>query len=484
LPTFALFVATGVALAQAPPSPPPPDPFVAVREPVVVIDHVRVVDGTGAAARDDQSIVIANGRIESIGPAASARPPEGAKRLDYTGRTVIPGLVGMHNHLYYSASIAMQLGADRKIPEPGLFINEVPYTAPRLYLAGGVTTMRTTGSLEPYTDLKVKHRIDAGAMPGPHIDVTAPYIEGKGTPFAQMTEIEGPEAARRFVEFWVAEGATSFKAYMNIGRDALAAAIHAAHAHHLKVTGHLCAVTWPEAIAAGIDDLEHGPIPTDTEFVAGKKPDTCPAKAADSWLPIEITDPRIVKLIADLVAHHVAVTSTLPVFELTATERPAPPSRLLDAMSPSARESYMTTRERILSTPAGAAAAAALRKEMDFEVAFAKAGGLLLAGPDPTGIGGVLPGFGDQREVELLVEAGLSPIEAIRVATWNGAKFLGRDAEIGTLEPGKHADLVVIRGDPSTTIADIENVEVVFKDGVGYDSAKLIESVKGQVGIR
>ena len=475
--------AAGPAWAQA---PPPVDPFIAVREPVFVLDHVRVVDGTGAAARDDQSIVIANGRIESIGPGASVRPPEGAKRLDQMGRTVIPGLVGMHNHLYYSASIATQRGADGKVAEPGVFINEIPHTAPRLYLAGGVTTLRTTGSLEPYTDLKVKHRIDAGAMPGPHIDVTAPYVEGKGTPFAQLHEIEGPDEARRFVEYWVAEGATSFKAYMNIGGDALAAAVERAHAHGLKVTGHLCSVTWPEAIAAGIDDLEHGPVHTDTEFVADKKSDTCPSakSRADSWLGIEIADPRVKKLIADLVAHGVAVTSTLPVFELTATGRPLPQSRQLDAMSPSARESYLKVRDATLRTPAAAASAAVLRKEMDFEVAFVKAGGLLLAGPDPTGIGGVLPGFGDQREVELLVEAGLTPVEAIRVATLNGARFLGRDAEIGTLEPGKRGDLVVIRGDPSKTIADIENVEIVFKDGVGYDSGKLIESVKGQVGIR
>jgi len=478
-----VFGVAAVSVAQA---PLPPDPFIAVNEPVFVLDHVRVVDGTGAAARDDQSIVIKDGRIAAIGPTGTAQPPEGAKRLDYTGRTVMPGLVGMHNHLYYTASVSTQRGADGKVGEPGLFINEIPFTAPRLYLAGGVTTMRTTGSLEPYADLKVKHRIDAGAMPGPHIDVTAPYLEGKGTPFAQMHEIEGAEAARRFVEYWIGEGATSFKAYMYIRKDALGAAIDRAHAQRLKVTGHLCSVTWPEAIALGIDDFEHGPVFTDTEFVADKKPDACPSgkESRDSWSGIEIADPRVQKLIASLVAHRVAVTSTLPVFELTAAGRPEPQRRVLDAMSVAARDSFQTTRSTVLASPAAAITAAMLRKEMDFEVAFAKAGGLLLTGPDPTGIGGVLPGFGDQRGIEMLVEAGLTPLEAIRVATQNGAKFQGRDGEIGTVERGKRADLVVIRGDPSKTIADIENVELVLKDGVGYDSAKLIDSVKGQVGIR
>jgi hypothetical protein len=127
---------------------------------------------------------------------------------------------------------------------------------------------------------------------------------------------------------------------------------------------------------------------------------------------------------------------------------------------------------------------AAFSLEMKFERAFVKAGGLLLAGEDPTGIGGDLAGFGDQREVELLVEAGFTPLEAIHIATANGAQYLGELDRIGTIAPGKQADLVVIKGDPSKKIDDIENVETVFKDGVGYDSAKLIESVRGLVGIR
>ena len=121
---------------------------------------------------------------------------------------------------------------------------------------------------------------------------------------------------------------------------------------------------------------------------------------------------------------------------------------------------------------------------MEFEYAFVRAGGLLLAGLDPTGIGGVIAGFGDQREVELLVEAGFSPVEAIHIATANGAQYLGEADRIGTIAAGKQADLVVIKGDPLQKIDDIENVEIVFKDGIGYDSAKLIESVRGMVGSR
>jgi len=250
-------------------------PFVTVDAPVFVLNHVRVIDGTGAAAKEDQAIVIANGKIQSIGPAASAQIPSGAQVLDRAGYTVIPGLVGMHDHLYYTDSIAVQV-AGGKVGEPGLFVAEIPYTAPRLYLAAGVTTMRTTGSLEPYTDLKVKSRIDANLMPGPSIDATAPYLEGGPTRFAQMHELTGPDDAKRMVDYWAAEGMTSFKAYMNITREELGTAIKQAHGLKLKLTGHLCSVTWPEAVALGIDDLEHGPVFADTEFAPNKKPDACP----------------------------------------------------------------------------------------------------------------------------------------------------------------------------------------------------------------
>jgi len=455
-------------------------PFVSVHSPVLVLNHVRVIDGTGAAPKEDQAIVISNGNIQSVGPASSTQPPTGAQVLDRAGYTVIPGIVGMHDHLYYTDSASVQF-SNGKIDEPGFTVAELPFTGPRLYLAAGVTTMRTTGSVEPYTDLKIKHRIDAGLMPGPSLDASAPYLEGSPTRFAQMRELKGPEDAKHFVDYWVSEGMTSFKAYMNITRDELGAAIQQAHAHKMKLTGHLCSVTWPEAIALGIDDLEHGPVFADTEFISDKKPDECPSRGSASWSQLAIDSPQVKALIENLVSHHVAVTSTLPVFEASVPLRPALQPRVIQSMSTASAQSYLTERAE---TPANSPMASLMRKEMDFELAFAKAGGLLLAGPDPTGNGGVLPGFGDQREIELLVEAGFTPPEAIHIATENGATYLGRTDRIGTIAPGKQADIVLIKGDPSRKIEDIENVETVFKSGVGYDSQKLIESVKGQVGIR
>ena len=213
---------------------------------------------------------------------------------------------------------------------------------------------------------------------------------------------------------------------------------------------------------------------------------------ADELNRIQVSDGLIQEMIRDLLARHVAVTSTLPVFELFVPGKTPMQQRVLDAMSETARSQFLQNRVRLdlpmrdpktgesRTTPWGRS----YEQEKEFERAFVKAGGLLLAGEDPTGIGGDLAGFGDQRQVELLVEAGFTPLEAIHIATYNGAQYLGELDRIGSIGPGKHADLVVIKGDPSKKIEDIENVETVFKDGVGYDSAKLIESVRGLVGIR
>jgi hypothetical protein len=152
-------------------------------------------------------------------------------------------------------------------------------------------------------------------------------------------------------------------------------------------------------------------------------------------------------------------------------------------MSPEAREAYLYNRERPASRkPPTDDWPLQFKRDMELEREFVAAGGLLLAGPDPTGNGGVVPGFGDQREIELLVEAGFTPVEAIKIATLNGATYMGRQDQIGTVAVGKNADLVVIKGDPASHISDIENVEIIFKDGIGYDSQKLIDSVKGRYG--
>jgi len=445
--------------------------FVSVDAPVIALAHARVIDGTGAPARIDQTIIIAGGRVQALGPSASVKIPEGAKVVDLAGRSVLPGLVLMHEHMFYpTGRLALY--------------NEMGWSFPRLYLACGVTSLRTAGSVEPYTDLNLKRMIDAGRAPGPKLHVTGPYLDGVGSFATQFHVLKDADDARRMVNLWADEGATSFKAYMYITRAELGAAADAAHRRGLKITGHLCAVGFREAAALGIDNLEHG-IAVDTEFVPGKRPDVCPpqSETVTNLTKLDISSAPVQEMIRDLVAHKVAVTSTLAVFEAFLPDRPPLQQRVLDAMTADARTAYLSSRARAAERK-DSPWPLALKKEMQFELAFARAGGLLMAGTDPTGNGGALAGFGSQREVELLVEAGFTPTEAIRIATLNAAQYLGESDSVGTIAAGRQADLVVLRGDPSTSIADIEKVETVFKDGVGFDSAKLIESVRGSVGWR
>lgn len=441
-------------------------PFIAYDAPVIALQHVRVIDGTGAEAQEDQTLVINRGRIAAVGPSSTLKPPEGALLLDLKGHSVTPGLVGMHEHLFYPSMPGVPL------------YTEHAFSFPRLYLASGVTTARTAGTLEPVTDLNTKKMIDAGRMPGPKMLITVGYVEGPGSFAPQMPELKTPEDARAFVDYWAAQGAHSFKAYMNISRAALKSAIDAAHARGKQLTGHLCSVGFREAAAMGIDNLEHGII-TDVEHLPGKQPDLClpgpnPAQLAELDPQSEIMQ----AIIRDLVKRNVAITSTLAVFEA------APPlqQRFVDVMSPQTALNYLAARDQI---PEAGHQRSALRvqKEVAFERAFAAAGGLLMAGCDPTGNGSAMAGFGDQRNLTLLVQGGFTPLEAIRIATLNGAKFLKLDGEIGSIGVGKAADLVVVQGDPSRQISDMEKVRYVFKDGVGYDSAKLLDSVKGRVGI-
>ena len=195
-----------------------PSPFVKQDAPVLVLDHVRLIDGTGAAPQEDMRVTITAGKIAAVSAAkANAAYPPDAKVLDMTGKTVIPGLVGMHEHLFYPTPRRPAGGA--------YFYGEAVDSAPRLYLAGGVTTARTGGSVDPYTDLELKRAIDAGEMAGPKLDVTGPYLEGPGKFAIQMHQLTGPEDAARLVDYWAGEGVTSFKAYNYLTPEELKAAI-------------------------------------------------------------------------------------------------------------------------------------------------------------------------------------------------------------------------------------------------------------------
>ena len=439
--------------------------FVSVDAPVVALIGVQLIDGTGAAPKSGQTILLENGRIRAIGDDVTI--PDGAERLDLSGHTVLPGLVGVHNHTFYTTSVRQ---------------SQMNVTSPRLYLASGVTTIRTTGSYSPYSEINMKRAIEEGEMVGPRMHVTGPYITGPGAS-TFMTQIGTPEDAKRVVAYWAEEGATWFKAYTRISRAELEAAIEEAHSRGLKFTGHLCSVTFREAVDLGIDSLEHGFF-TNTEYDENKKPDECPPGFRDSLRNLEIDSEPVKATIDHMVENEVAMTSTLAVYELSVPDRPPLEGRTMTALAPGARDEYLARREEIKKQAGDSVMADLFPRAQAFEYAFFKAGGLLAAGVDPTGNGGALPGFGDQRNYELLLEAEFTPAETVQIMTLNGARVLSIDDDLGSVEVGKIADLIVIEGDPATRPADIRNVVIVFKDGVGYDSKKLIDSVDGLVGLK
>jgi len=440
--------------------------FIKTEAAVLALANARVIDGTGAPAKENQTLIIRGGKIVEMGDSSRVKAPDGATTLDLTGKSIIPGLIMVHEHLYYPTGPGVygQLG--------GSFI--------RLYLAGGVTTMRTGGNVNGVMDLKLKDLIEKGQAAGPAIDATAPYLNGPNT-FQQMRDMKDAGEARKHVAYWADMGATSFKAYMQISRDQLRAAVDEAHKRRLKVTGHLCSVTYAEAAEIGIDNLEHGFLAS-TDFVTDKQPDTCPGQQGGqrAIAALDENGQPFKTLVKKLIDRKVTLTSTLTVFETFTPGRPVPPG--LEVLLPELKQQFEAGYQRTAQTQ-NSIYKTLFPKALALERAFARAGGTLIAGTDPTGGGGVVPGYSNQRQLELLVEAGFTPLEAIKIGTLNGATYLGRADRVGSIAVGKQADLVVLDGDPSTTIADVRKVNTVFKQGVGFDPAKLIASVSGKVGL-
>jgi enamidase len=442
--------------------------YVAVDTTVVALTNARVIDGTGAAPKESQTIIIRDGRIAELGPSAQIKPSAGTQIIDLAGKTVIPGLVMVHEHFYYPTG-------------PGVYAN-LAESFSQLYLAGGVTSIRTGGNMNGFGDLNIARAIERGEKAGPWIDATAPYLEGPGLGLPQVRTLKDSADARRQVEYWAGEGMTSFKVYMNIRRAELKAVTEAAHARGLKVTGHLCSITYREAAELGIDNLEHGFMAMN-DFVPNKQPDQCPRRGGGATQSLATLDPNsadVKSLFRTLIDRKVAVTSTLTIFETFTPGRPLPAG--LDMLLPQLKQQY-EQRHANLSRATQNVYSTAFPKNMAMELAFARAGGTLVVGTDPTGGGGLVPGYSNQRAVELLVESGFTPLEAIRISTLNGATYLGRADKVGTVAVGKQADLVVINGNPAATIGDVRKVEMVFKQGIGYDPSRIRSALQGKVGL-
>jgi hypothetical protein len=439
-------------------------PFVTVAAPVVALTHARVVDGTGGPTRTDQTVVVRGDRITAVGAAGTVAIPPGARTIDLTGHTLIPGLVGLHEHTYFGGVRVM---------------TQMTESGPLLYLAYGVTSAMTAGSQFPYQELNIKRAVDAGALPGPRFHVTGPYLNG-GPPRNSMSAlVNTPDEVRRVIRQWADEGATWFKFQGRVTREVVGAAIAEAHARGLRVTGHLCSVSFSEAAALGIDLLQHGFI-TNSDYVPGRQPDVCSPQNMIVQADVDVASPAVQANIRAIVASGAAVASTLGVYETFVPGRARLDPRGLEFLEPAVRKEVEANHANLgkdgLTVPPRL-----LHKMMEWERAFVAAGGLLGAGSDPWGTG-FLPGLGNLRNYELLVEAGFEPEQAVQIVTSNGARILG-DAALGTIEAGKLADLVVVRGDPVANPSDIYGVVTVFKNGIGYDSERLRAAARGKVGV-
>ena len=434
----------------------------------IALSNATIIDGTGIAPQLNQTLLIENGKIVLIQDSGVDIPPDyEIKKLD--GKTITPGFVMMHEHMFYPTGLGNY--------------TEMVHSFPKLYLAGGATTIRTAGTTAPYADLNLQQGIAEKKLVGPDMDVTAPYLNGPGLPILKIKALRGEGNARDMVNYWLSEGVSSYKLYMHIRRNEMKTIIDLAHENKQKVTGHLCSITFREATDLGIDNLEHGFVAA-TDFVQDKQADACPSSrdTMQSLLELDENDPRMISLIQHLVKNKVAITSTLTIYETFAKGRPVAYPEAVELMNEQVKHQYLDRWSKIQASESDNWSRL-LKKEMAWEKAFVEAGGHLMVGTDPTGYGGVIAGWSNIRAIELLVEAGFTLPHAIKLASLNGAIFLGQHDSIGSIEVGKRANLAVFDGDLTKNIADVRKIIWSIKDGVIYDSKAIFKAMEGKVGL-
>ena len=442
--------------------------FIEVQDSILVIKNVTLIDGTGGVVKYNQDILLRNNKIAAIGNTGEITLPGNVRIIDATGKTLIPGLIMMHEHLFYGKPFDNHYKG-----------THMTNSFPQMYLAGGVTTMRTAGSLEANADLNVRNLINNGKLTGPTIDVSTPHIERVGF-IPQLQSLYGDENSENWLNYWFNKGITSVKVYNNISKDDLSEIIKISHAKNIKVTGHLCSITYREAADLGIDNLEHS-FMASTDFVADKQENQC-VGSGESLTGLDVNDPDLTALMKLLIEKNVTLTYTPTVFE-PFTNREVISGGGGVALAPYLLEQMQTIYDQSKNTKRDSLALIGFKKEMKRIMKFHAMGGNIIVGTDPTGSGKTIAGYSNQRLIELLSETGFKIEEAIKLATLNGAKYLEIENETGTIEVGKKADLVLMQGDLSKDVSNIRKIEIVFKNGIGFDSKKIFDSVKGKVGL-
>ncbi len=444
--------------------------FITFQQESFAITNVTVIDGKGTAPQQTMTVLVKSGKIVDVGSSNKITIPAGTNIINAKGKTLLPGFVMLHEHIFYT-----------KIFENEFNVVNMTNTFPRMYLAGGVTTMRTAGSVSPHTDLNINRLIKDGKMVGPKMDVTGPFIE-RGSDFRipQLPILPKDQQAGTTVDYWADQGSTSFKVYMHVTKNDLTQVVQRAHAHAMKVTGHLCSVTYAEAGEIGIDNLEHG-FMASSDFVVGKQSDLCDAfKQRSSLLALNKDDERMTALMKLLIQKGVTITTTPAVFA-PSTNYEMVLGGGEEALHPDIQKELKARYDRNVGKDSSQQKL--FEKELYWIKKFYDMGGKLVVGTDPTGAGRTIAGYSNLWSLEILVKAGFNLPEAVMLCTLKGAEYLKRDKEVGSIEKGKAADFILIDGDLIADVKNIRKIQWVFKDGVGYDSKTIFESVKGKVGL-
>ena len=427
----------------------------------VAIVGARVVDGTGAPPRAGCTVLVRGERIAAVGPGV--RVPAGATVVDATGMTLLPGMFDTHGHCFT---------VDGK---------EQYEAFPLLFLAAGVTTVFSPGEKDPAGAYALRDRLARGEQIGARLLTAGPYFEkGRGELDWLVGYADEAEALR-----WLEQHGPrmdGLKLQMQITEDECKAILDAAHARGIKVTGHLGSVTARRAIELGIDRLEHGLFAM-SEFAPYE------FEGIDAWAAkfgrlgeLDLDSAPVQELIDLIVSRRVALSATTVAFAAWAPDfEPLAPD--WDSyLSPAIRriEKGRALRVQQLAGERGEQFAAGVRKQLEFCKRVHDRGGVVVTGTD-TGDKRLIPGFGVHRELALLVRAGFTPLAAIRAATGHAAWALGVDRDLGTIEAGKVADLVLVTGDPTIDIAAIGNTQRVWKAGRAFEPAKLRELARGKI---
>lgn len=462
--TVALLCSLATSYAQDAPAAPdgidPAEPYLAFETGPVLIGNVELIDGTGAPARTSVDVLIADGHIAAVGEGLAA--PAGTRRVDGVGLTLIPGIVGAHNHTHIPGAPLLQ------------------QAAARLYLANGVTTIRTVGAASPLADLAMAEAADVGVAAAPRVSTSSPYVSGPGDA-PVMVQPSSEDEARTFVRRWAEIGVGWIKLYRRVEPEIARAVIEEAHAHGLRVAGHLCSLTFAEAAEMGIDTIEHGLVSA-SDFVVGKPDGECVPGSVQAMADVDPDGAAAQAVYRALIENGTALVSTAAIVETRYPHRYQGEERVVRYLAPAFREAYDARQSLLAEEAATAAPDGAFANALRFERAFYEAGGLLAAGLDPGRHN--LPGFGDQRNYALFLEAGFSPEEAVQVMTLNGAIVIGRQAELGSVEPSKRADLVLLDGVLSSDPSAITRPVLVFQGGQAFSPERLLSGLEGRVGLQ